>query len=326
MKTVNSNFNFQSLLEESVRIHGHLCPGQVLGVRMSILGLTKVNILEPKGKDRKSLIVYVEIDRCATDAIQSVTGCSLGHRTMKFFDYGKMAATFLNIKENKAVRILAKEDARQKAKDYFPDIEDKYKAQLEAYKIMPESELFEIMDVKVEIRHEDLPGRPISHVKCDLCGEFVQDLREIKCTDKTLCKHCAEGGYYTLQSEQKVFFEPVAMQISHNDLEIRSKLWIEKENEPIFGRGRKFLLQAIDKYGSINQAAKEINISYRKAWSYINSMEQRLGIKLVERQTGGKSGGGAILTNEGRYFLEKYEKLEDGVNELIDKKFKWIFR
>ncbi len=108
-------------------------------------------------------------------------------------------------------------------------------------------------------------------------------------------------------------------------MEIRSKIWVEVDGEPVFGRGRRFLLEAIDKYGSINQAAKEINISYRKAWSYINAMEERLGIKLVERRTGGKNGGGTVLTNEARSFLEKYKKLEDGIKEIVDRRFKKIY-
>lgn len=194
-------FSFETLLEESVKIHGHLCPGQVLGVKMSMLGLSKVGIDDPKGKDRKSLIVFVEMDRCATDAVQSVTGCSLGHRTMKFMDYGKMAATFVNLKTGKAVRVLAKEDARDKAKEYFPDIQDKYKAQLEAYKIMPDEELFEVMDVKVTIKPEDMPGRPLRRVRCDICGEYVQDMREVYRDEKALCKPCADGGYYTIEEE-----------------------------------------------------------------------------------------------------------------------------
>ena len=98
---------FEKLLKESIKIHGHLCPGQVLGVRMSMLGLREIGIEDPKGKDKKNIIVFVEIDRCATDAIQSVTGCSLGKRSLKFLDYGKMAATFLNLKTGNAVRILA---------------------------------------------------------------------------------------------------------------------------------------------------------------------------------------------------------------------------
>jgi len=108
-------------------------------------------------------------------------------------------------------------------------------------------------------------------------------------------------------------------------MEIKSKLWIEVEGEPVFGRGRRFLLNAIDKYGSINQAAKEISISYRKAWSYIKAMEERLGIKLVERQAGGRNGGGAALTKEARDFLKKYQQMEEGIREMVDKKFSKIF-
>ena len=197
--TGKKTYNFKTLLDESAKTHGHLCPGQVLGVRMSMLGLKKIGIDDPKGKDRKNIIVFVEIDRCATDAIQSVTGCSLGHRTMKFRDYGKMAATYVNLKTNRAVRILAKEDAREKAKNYFPDIADKYLAQLEAYKIMPDRELFECKDVQVELPEEDMPGRPLKRIKCEKCGEYVQDRREVDLKGQLLCKACAYGKYYTGQ-------------------------------------------------------------------------------------------------------------------------------
>lgn len=115
------------------------------------------------------------------------------------------------------------------------------------------------------------------------------------------------------------------MRKSHNGIEIRSKLWIEVEGEPVFGRGRRFLLSAVDRFGSINRAAKEINISYRKAWSYIKAMEERLGIKLVERQAGGLNGGGAVLTEAAKTFLYKYEELEAGIKELVDKRFDDIF-
>ncbi len=188
--------DFEELLDESVKIHGHLCPGQVLGVRMSLLGLREVGINDPKGTDRKSLMIFVEMDRCATDAVQSVTGCSLGHRTMKFLDYGKMAATYVNLTTGRAVRILAKEGSRERARDYFPGIRDKHAAQLEAYKIMPDEDLFEVMEVKVANRPEDMPGRPLRRVKCDTCGEHVQDMREVYRNDMVLCRPCAEGGYY----------------------------------------------------------------------------------------------------------------------------------
>ncbi|MDI6800897.1 MAG: FmdE family protein [Thermodesulfovibrionales bacterium] len=189
--------DFTSLLEESVKIHGHLCPGQVLGVKMSMLGLKSIDIKEPKGNDRKNIIVFVEMDRCATDAVQSVTGCSLGHRTMKFMDYGKMAATFVNLKTGHAVRVIAREDARDKAKEMFPKIENKYQAQLEAYKIMKDDELFDTLDVKVKIAPEDMPGRPLKRIQCQMCGEYVQDMRDVQKDGKNLCKPCADGGYYS---------------------------------------------------------------------------------------------------------------------------------
>lgn len=120
------------------------------------------------------------------------------------------------------------------------------------------------------------------------------------------------------------------MQYIHNGktitLKIKSKLWIEVDGKPVFGRGRKCLLEAIDKYGSINKAATEMNMSYRKAWSYLNAMEERLGIKLIERQTGGKDGGGASLTENARKFLNKYEAFERGLQNVIDEKFKKTFK
>ncbi len=190
--------DFEDLLQESVKVHGHLCPGQVLGVKMAILGLKEVGIEDPKGNDRKSVMVFVETDRCATDAVQSVTGCSLGRRTMKLVDYGKMAATFVNLKTGKAVRILALEDSRQEAKKYFPEIENKHTAQLKAYTIMSDEELFDAMAVDVTIKPEDMPGRPLGRVRCDVCGEYIQDRREIYRDGKILCRACAGAAYYTL--------------------------------------------------------------------------------------------------------------------------------
>jgi molybdate transport system regulatory protein len=120
------------------------------------------------------------------------------------------------------------------------------------------------------------------------------------------------------------------MQYIHNgkiiSLKIKSKLWIEVDGKPVFGRGRRCLLEAIDKYGSINQAATEMNMSYRKAWGYLNAMEERLGMKLIERQTGGKDGGGASLTENARKILKKYEAFERGLQEIIDEKFKKTFK
>jgi formylmethanofuran dehydrogenase subunit E len=170
---------FESLLEEAVRVHGHLCAGQVLGVRMSMLGLREVGINDPK-------------------AVQSVTGCSLGKRTMKFMDFGKMAATFVNLRTGKAVRVLAREESRRKAKERFPHIDNKYASQLKAYGIMSDKDLFEIMPVQVQLQPEDMPGRPLSRVVCEACEEYVQDGREVRRDGIVLCKSCAGSSYYTL--------------------------------------------------------------------------------------------------------------------------------
>ncbi len=192
---------FEKILEESVRIHGHLCAGQVLGVRLALLGLRLIGIPDPRGQDRKKFLVYVEIDRCATDAIQSVTGASLGKRSLKFFDYGIMAATFVNLETGRAFRILAREEARELAERYAPGIPDKYKRQLEAYRVMPEEELFEVQEVRVPISEFDLPGRPKRRVRCERCGVYVQDGREILEEGRILCRPCAQGGYFQLLSQ-----------------------------------------------------------------------------------------------------------------------------
>ncbi|OGQ86772.1 MAG: formylmethanofuran dehydrogenase [Deltaproteobacteria bacterium RIFOXYD12_FULL_56_24] len=188
---------FEQLLEKSTKIHGHICAGQVIGVRMSIIGLREIDIDDPKAQ-RKEFYVLVEIDRCATDAIQSVTGCSLGKRSLKWLDYGIMAATFVNLKTGKAVRITALEESRETSKKYCPEIGDKYKQQLEAYRIMPEKELFKIQAVKIIVPEEDMPGRPIRRVQCARCGDWVQDCREIIENGKPFCKPCALGRYYEI--------------------------------------------------------------------------------------------------------------------------------
>jgi len=189
--------SFEEYLQVSTRIHGHICAGQVIGVRMSMLAMDLLEIHDPQGTDRKKLYVVVEIDRCATDAIQSVTGCSLGKRSMKWLDRGIMAATFVNLLSNKAVRVTALEEARDLAKKYCSEITDKYVRQLEAYKIMPEHELFRVESVSLVIPPEDLPGRPLRRVQCEICADWVQDNRDEISDGKVLCRNCVHGRYYT---------------------------------------------------------------------------------------------------------------------------------
>ena len=184
------------MLDESTRIHGHICAGQVIGVRMAMLGLDQIGITDPKGAERKKLYVVVEIDRCATDAIQSVTGSTLGKRSMRWQDFGVMAATFVNLETGRAVRITAREEARELAVRYCPEIDNKYQRQLEAYRQMPEEELFTIQQVAVEIPECDMPGRPLRRVQCTSCGDWVQDCREVQQGDALLCRACAGQRYY----------------------------------------------------------------------------------------------------------------------------------
>ncbi len=187
--------SFEVLLERSTKIHGHICAGQVIGVRMAMIGLAAIGIDDPRAQ-RKVFYVLVEIDRCATDAIQSVTGCSLGKRSMKWLDYGIMATTFVNLKTGEAVRVTAREESREGSKQYFPEIGDRYQQQLEAYRIMPQEELFTVQRVRVRIPPEDLPGRPTRRVQCQECGDWVQDRREVEQDGKVLCRPCAQGRYY----------------------------------------------------------------------------------------------------------------------------------
>lgn len=188
--------SFEQLLAESARIHGHICAGQVIGVRMTMAALERIGIADPKGADRKKLYVLVEIDRCATDAIQSVTGCSLGKRSLRWLDFGVMAATFVNLDSGRAVRAVAREEARALAESYCPDVADKYQRQLQAYKVMPLDELFTFQEVEVEIPACALPGRPLRRVQCDRCGDWVQDCREQEHNGRTLCRACAGERYY----------------------------------------------------------------------------------------------------------------------------------
>ncbi|HUS18261.1 MAG TPA: formylmethanofuran dehydrogenase subunit E family protein, partial [Terriglobales bacterium] len=130
-------------LKDAEIAHGHLCAGQVLGVRMAMLGLQKLGIAQPQGKDRKRIVTFVEIDRCATDAIGVVTGCRLGKRALKFRDWGKMAATFVDLQDGRAVRVSAKESSKALAKTMYPELPTKNEQQMRAYRQMGAEDLFE---------------------------------------------------------------------------------------------------------------------------------------------------------------------------------------
>ena len=180
-------------LELAERAHGHMCAGQVLGVRLAMLGVRELG-LDPV-KDRKRMVTYVEIDRCMTDAVALVANCRLGKRALKFLDWGKVAATFVDLQTQRAIRVVAKESAKQKAREMFPEL-DREQGQQKAYRVMPDEEMFERQWVRVAVKPEDLPGFKGPRVACAECGEGINFKREVVKEGRTLCRACAGERYY----------------------------------------------------------------------------------------------------------------------------------
>ena len=183
-------------LGDAEQAHGHLCAGQVLGVRLAMLGLQKLGIDDPHGKDRKRLVTFVEIDRCATDAVGVVTGCRLGKRALKFRDWGKMAATFIDLQSGTAIRISAKESSKALARQMHPELESKNQQQMLAYREMSDDDLFAIQWVKVDLGPEEFPGYKGERIVCSACGEGINFRREIQQEGRVLCRACAGESYY----------------------------------------------------------------------------------------------------------------------------------
>ncbi|HMD42747.1 MAG TPA: FmdE family protein [Candidatus Acidoferrum sp.] len=185
----------EEYLELAALAHGHLCAGQVLGVRLAMLGLRELAIDDPIA-DRKRIVTYVEIDRCVTDAVALVANSRLGKRALKFRDWGKVAATFCDLQTGRAVRIAARESSKQAAKEMFPEM-PKDAGQQKAYAQLPDDVLFSKEWVKVEIHPEDLPGFKGPRVVCAQCGEGINFKREVVVGRRTLCRACAGEKYYS---------------------------------------------------------------------------------------------------------------------------------
>jgi formylmethanofuran dehydrogenase subunit E len=182
--------DFESLIQKAREFHGEVCAGIILGTRMTIIGMRELG-MNPMEKNR-NLIVYVEIDRCVADAIQAITGCSLGHRTLKYRPYGKFAATFFDLQTGKAVRVsvLEKKRTEKTGKE----------AMKEAVMILrdaPESDLFRIKWVHLTIPEGDMPGMPKQKARCSKCNEMILDNKEVVQEGVILCGNCAENPYYT---------------------------------------------------------------------------------------------------------------------------------
>jgi len=187
---------FDEYVAQAEQAHGHICAGQILGLRMGLYGMRLLGLDELAGKDRKRLVTFVEIDRCATDALTLVTGCRVGKRSLKFRDFGKVAATFCDLGEDRAVRVVARESSKERARELYPEIADRNQQQMRAYRAMADDELFDHQWVRVRIAAEDLPGFKAPRALCQACGEGINFRREVVEDGRTLCRACAGERYY----------------------------------------------------------------------------------------------------------------------------------
>jgi len=198
VSTKTSAQTFEDLLAGSVAAHGHLCPGQIVGVRLALLGLRLLEFEAPPTYPQlKQLIVFVEMDRCTGDAVAYVTNVKLGRRSLKFVDYGIMAATLLNLETGRAFRLISTEESRELAALYAPGEPDRRGQQLEAYKVMPDSVMFRVQEVKVNLSPFDMPGPTRRKAACMKCGQVVRDNREVRQNGSVYCRPCASGAYFT---------------------------------------------------------------------------------------------------------------------------------
>ena len=189
--------SLEEILTECERLHGHMCAGQLLGARMALLGCRLVGLDDPRGADRTKTIVWVEIDRCMADAVSAATGVRLGKRSLKYVDYGKVAATFLNTATNKAVRLVARDSSRALADERYASIANKRERQFRAYSEATDDELFASEFVRLELNEMDAPGKPRSRVTCAVCNEGVNDGRVVMRPDgSVVCRGCERGTYY----------------------------------------------------------------------------------------------------------------------------------
>ncbi len=184
----------QAILERSAERHRHLCPRQVLGARIGLAGAAALRLEVPR-RDKR-LLILVETDGCFADGIEAATGCSMGHRTLRLEDYGKIAATFVDVRSGRAVRVAPRLDVRERAWKYAPEETRRYFAQLKGYQRMPEEELLVVQPVTLATPVEAIVSRPGVRVNCDCCGEEIINEREIRVDGQVLCRACVGPAYY----------------------------------------------------------------------------------------------------------------------------------
>lgn len=185
---------FEELLYASAILHQHLCPRQVLGVRMGLVGGRWLGIDVPQ--QDKRILTIVETDGCATDGIAVATGCWVGRRSMYVYDFGKVAATFVDTQTERAVRIVPSSRTRKRAKDYAPEAKNRWEAYLLGYQRMPDEKLLDIQEVELTVAVEKLLGKDSYRVNCEVCGEEIINEREVMRDGLVMCRSCLGERYY----------------------------------------------------------------------------------------------------------------------------------
>lgn len=188
-------------MDESAARHHHLCPRQILGIRLGLFGLLKLGLVNAGYErrfenKRKILLTVVETDGCGADGVAVATGCYVGRRTLRVVDFGKMAATLVNARTGIAVRVAPRPDIRSLARAYAPMARSRWHAYLEAYQIIPDDLLMSAKRVSLTQSIEEILSKPNARIECDLCGEEVLNEREIKRGGLLLCRSCAGAAYY----------------------------------------------------------------------------------------------------------------------------------
>jgi formylmethanofuran dehydrogenase subunit E len=186
--------DIQPLLEKTASQHTHLCPRQILGIRLGLAGLKALDLEANNGTKR--LLVILETDGCFADGVSAATGCTVGHRTLRVEDYGKVAATFVDVKSGRTVRVAPVLDIRERAYEYAPGESRHYFAQMQAYQVMPDDEMLIVTEVQLAVSVETIVSRPGIRVNCDMCGEEIMNEREVRHDGLTLCRSCAGDSYY----------------------------------------------------------------------------------------------------------------------------------
>ena len=181
-------------------LHDHLCPRQVLGLRMGFSAGELLGLDLPRSDKR--LLVFVETDGCLADAVSVATGCWLGHRTLRLIDQGKAAATFADTQTGRAVRIWPHPDARRRALERIPDARSRWHAQRDAYQIMDSTELLRAEPIQLDLDLAAIISRPGTRVACIVCGEEIVNERERVVRGLPHCRSCAGERYYRAAEDQ----------------------------------------------------------------------------------------------------------------------------